>query len=74
MIYIVCILLMLFGISLIMYPDLYFKADTMFIVKDGTPTEYYLTKIRMYGTILVVGGILTLFIAFIYNIDWYAIL
>lgn len=74
MIYIVCILLMLFGISLIMYPDLYFKADTMFIVKDGTPTEYYITKTRFIGTLILLASTMILFIIFIYNIDWYAIL
>lgn len=67
MIYIVCILL-------IIYPDLYFKADTMFIVKDGTPTEYYITKTRFIGTLILLASAIALFIILIYNIDWYAIL
>ena len=59
---------------MLLYPEVLFKLEFMFDLKDGTPTEYYITKIRMNGTILVIGGFIALFIAFIYNIDWYAIL
>ena len=74
MFYLFLIIGIILGIFMLVYPEIVFKADYFFDIKDATPNEFYITRTRLFGTLLVVGCTLALFIIFIYNMDWYAIL
>ena len=72
--YLFFILCIGFGLFMAIYPEILFKVETIFIVKDGTPSEYYITKTRVAGIVLCLFGFIALCIILINSIDWYAIL
>lgn len=60
----VVLLLLGLGIVMIMKPDLLWKLEHIFTVKNGEPTELYLGLMRVFGVCFILGAIFFLYASF----------
>lgn len=62
--YIWIVLLLLLGIAMIIKPELLWKMEHIFTVKNGEPTELYLTLMRLGGIFFSISAV----ICFVYSL------
>ena len=60
MTYFYLLILFVLGVLMICKPELLWKIEYMFTVKDGEPTELYITLMRLFGVFLVICSIIIL--------------
>lgn len=63
MIYFYLVILFILGALMICKPELLWKIEYMFTVKDGEPTELYITLMRLFGVFLILCSIVVLLIS-----------
>lgn len=68
------VLVLVMGIVMMANPELVFKIDHFFLVKDGEPTEFYITKTRLLGVVLFLISFLILVWVGLSHIDFYSFL
>jgi len=51
--YVYIVLLLAFGAVMVIKPDLLWKLDHLFTVKNGEPTDFYLAFTRICGVVLI---------------------
>jgi len=68
------VLVLVMGIVMVANPEWVFKVDHFFIVKEGEPTEFYITKTRLIGVVLFLISFLILVWVGLSHIDFYSFL
>lgn len=63
--YIWIVLLLLLGIAMVGRPDLLWKIEHFWDVKNGEPSELYIALMRVMGTFCVIGSIIFFIALFI---------
>lgn len=63
--YLWLVLLFVLGIMMLMKPELLWKIEHIFTVKDGKPTELYITLMRFGGLFFVIASIVCSIVAFL---------
>ena len=56
--YIWLVALFVLGITMVIKPELLWKIEHIFTVKNGAPTELYLTLMRVGGIFFVIASII----------------
>lgn len=64
-----CLLCILLGIAMIAFPDIFFKIEHLFLIKDGKPSEFYIARTRLCGVFLLITGVITSFILIIHTLN-----
>ena len=59
------IVLILLGSAMLLKPDILWKIENIFTVKNGEPTDLYLTFMRLGGIFFIGAGMIVLVISFI---------
>ena len=58
--YIWIVVLLLFGFAMLLKPEIIWKIEHIFTVKNGEPTDLYLTLMRLGGIFFIGAGIIVL--------------
>lgn len=58
--YIWIVVLVLFGFAMLLKPEIIWKIEHIFTVKNGEPTDLYLTLMRLGGIFFIGAGIIVL--------------
>ena len=61
--YIWIIVLILLGLAMLLKPDILWKIEHIFTVKNGEPTDLYFTFMRIGGIFFLGAGIIVLVIS-----------
>ena len=65
--YIWIVVLLLFGFAMLLKPEIIWKIEHIFTVKNGEPTDLYLTLMRLGGIFFIGAGIIVLIASIIQN-------
>ena len=65
--YIWIVVLLLFGFAMLLKPEIIWKIEHIFTVKNGEPTDLYLTLMRLGGIFFIGPGIIVLIASIIQN-------
>lgn len=65
--YIWIVVLLLLGFAMLLKPEILWKIEHIFTVKNGEPTDLYLTIMRLGGIFLIGAGIIVLIASIIQN-------
>lgn len=65
--YIWIVVLVLFGFAMLLKPEIIWKIEHIFTVKNGEPTDLYLTLMRLGGIFFIGAGIIVLIASIIQN-------
>ena len=63
--YIWVAVLILLGLVMVWKPEILWKIETFITVKNGEPTDLYLTLMRLGGILFIAAGILVLVASFL---------
>lgn len=63
--YVWIVVLLLLGIAMVGRPDLLWKIEHFWDVKNGEPSELYIDLMRVMGTFCIIGSIIFLIALFI---------
>lgn len=63
--YLWVIVLILLGSAMLLKPEFLWKIEHMFTVKNGEPTDLYLTFMRLGGIFFIGAGIIVFVISFV---------
>ena len=65
--YIWSVVLLMLGFSMQLKPEILWKIEHIFTVKNGEPTDLYLTLMRLGGIFFIGAGIIVLIASIIQN-------
>lgn len=65
--YIWVAVLILLGFAMLLKPEILWKIENIFTVKNGEPTELYLTLMRLGGIFFIGASIIVLVVSFVSN-------
>ncbi|OUQ43747.1 nickel ABC transporter permease [Gemmiger sp. An120] len=65
--YIWIVVLVLLGFAMLLKPEIIWKIEHIFTVKNGEPTDLYLTLMRLGGIFFIGAGIIVLIASIIQN-------
>ena len=65
--YIWIVVLVLFGFAMLLKPEIIWKIEHIFTVKNGEPTDLYLTLMRLGGIFFIGAGTIVLIASIIQN-------
>lgn len=65
--YIWIVVLLLLGFAMLLKPEILWKIEHIFTVKNGEPTDLYLTLMRLGGIFFIGAGIIVLIASIIQN-------
>lgn len=65
--YIWIVVLILLGFAMLLKPEILWKIEHIFTVKNGEPTDLYLTLMRLGGIFFIGAGIIVLIASIIQN-------
>ena len=65
--YIWIVVLVLLGFAMLLKPEILWKIEHIFTVKNGEPTDLYLTLMRLGGIFFIGAGIIVLIASIIQN-------
>lgn len=65
--YIWIVVLLLLGFAMLLKPEILWKIEHIFTVKNGEPTDLYLTLMRLGGIFFIGAGIMVLIASIIHN-------
>ena len=65
--YIWIVALVLLGFAMLLKPEIIWKIEHIFTVKNGEPTDLYLTLMRLGGIFFIGAGIIVLIASIIQN-------
>lgn len=65
--YIWIVVLLLLGFAMLLKPEILWEIEHIFTVKNGEPTDLYLTIMRLGGIFLIGAGIIVLIASIIQN-------
>ena len=63
--YLWLVLLFILGIMMLIKPELLWKIEHIFTVKNGEPTELYIALMRVGGTFFVIASIVCAVVIFL---------
>ncbi len=63
--YIWIAVLILLGLAMLLKPEILWKIENIFTVKNGEPADFYLTFMRLGGIFFIGAGILVLVVSII---------
>lgn len=63
--YIWIVVLIILGLAMLLKPEILWKIENIFTVKNGEPTDLYLTLMRLGGIFFIGASIVAFFVSFI---------
>ena len=63
--YIWIVVLIILGLAMFLKPEILWKIENIFTVKNGEPTDLYLTLMRLAGIFFIGVGIIVFVVSFI---------
>ena len=65
MYYIWIVVLIILGLAMLLKPEILWKIENIFTVKNGEPTDLYLTLMRLGGIFFIGAGFVVFVVSFI---------
>ena len=59
------VVLLVLGFSMLFKPEVLWKIENIFSVKNGEPTDLYLTLMRLGGIFFIVASIIVFVVSFV---------